>query len=146
MDPRKPAIRLVTKETTSLQIYDVDPRLKNDTTATAAIRVFVWTTRLTVRPRRDGARAGHGWPPGLLFLKTQKKLHQFQNTPERKQRKRRHLVVFTDFANEVAERLVHVDALFGGCLDESAPEMFRKVATLCNHTTVRQSVVTSSVV
>lgn len=33
--------RLGTKKTTSLQIYDVDPRLKNDTTATATARVIV---------------------------------------------------------------------------------------------------------
>ena len=42
-----------------------------------------------------------------------------------------YLVVFADFANEVAERLIHVDALLGGSLDELAPQVFGKVAALC---------------
>jgi len=59
-----------------------------------------------VHPRRVGPR-GQGWPSGLLFF-----------------------VVFADFTDEIAERLIHVDTLLSGRLNKSAPQMFGKVATL----------------
>jgi len=40
------------------------------------------------------------------------------------------LVVFPDFANQIAESLIHIDALLGGSLDELAVEMLREVTTL----------------
>jgi hypothetical protein len=43
------------------------------------------------------------------------------------------LVVFTDFPNEVTESLVHIDALLSRRLDESAPQVLRKITTLCDH-------------
>ena len=50
-----------------------------------------------------------------------------------------HLVVFADFANEIAECFVHVDALLSGCLDESTPQMLGKVTTLCVITKISKS-------
>jgi len=41
------------KKANSLQIYDVDPRLKNDTTTTTTTGVVIRTMRLAVRSWRD---------------------------------------------------------------------------------------------
>ena len=50
-----------------------------------------------------------------------------------------HPVVFADFANEVAECFVHVDAFLSGRLDESAPPLLSKATTLCVITTMSKS-------
>lgn len=57
--------------------------------------------------------------------------------------KKSYLVVFTDFADEVAKCLVHIDALLSRCLNESAPQMLCKVATLCDDYQSENNVVTS---
>lgn len=120
---------LITKKATSLQISDVDPRLKNDTTATTSPRVVIRTTRLAVHPWSDGPGVGHGWSSGLLFLEREKSDPQFQRDPEG--RNGTDLIIFPDFANEITESLVHVDTLLGRRLDKSAPQVFGEVATLC---------------
>ena len=43
-----------------------------------------------------------------------------------------YLVVPPDLADEIRERLVDIDALLGGRLDEAAVEVLREVATLCH--------------
>ena len=50
-----------------------------------------------------------------------------------------HLVVFADFANEVAECFVHVYALLSRRFDESAPQLLGKVTTLCVITKMSKS-------
>lgn len=42
-----------------------------------------------------------------------------------------YLVVLPDLANEVAERLIDVDSLLRGGLNEFAAEVLREIATLC---------------
>jgi hypothetical protein len=42
------------------------------------------------------------------------------------------LVKPTDFTNEIAERLVDVDALFRRCLDEFAAKVLCQIAALYN--------------
>ena len=71
---------LITKKATSLQISDVDPRLKNDTTATTSARVVIRTTRLAVHPWSDRPRVGHGWSSGLLFLERKKEGFNLKRT------------------------------------------------------------------
>lgn len=56
-----------------------------------------------------------------------------------------HSVVPADFADEAAERLVHVDALLRRCLDESTPQVFCKVTALCEGES-QKTVTTSSAV
>jgi len=56
------------------------------------------------------------------------------------------LVVFANFANEITESLVHVDALLSRCLDESAPQVFGEVATLCDHNGQQNTVTSSAVI
>lgn len=53
---------------------------------------------------------------------------EFEKNPE--EQNGTDLIVFTDFANQVTESLVHIDTLLSRRLDKSTPQVFGEVATL----------------
>ena len=71
--------------------------------------------------------AALAWTAGLLFLSGVSVRHKERT---RAKAGRTHLVVLPDFADEVRERLVDVDALLRGRLDELAAKVLREVAAL----------------
>ena len=89
---------------------------------------------LVVRPGNHiGFAVGQGWFSGLLLLIAEGIKNASISKPPTGGEDETNLVVFADFPNEVIEGLVHIDAFLSRRLDESAPQAFRKIATLCDH-------------
>jgi len=47
-------------------------------------------------------------------------------------RREYYLIILSNLADEVAKRLVNINALLSRCLDELATEMLGKIAALCS--------------